>query len=266
MNMKFHLPLVLLAALSAGMAIPAVAQTASTADSATGSTASVGTEKIKKYVELARLVLSADSEEQGVKIIHTILDRISQRSETEEARRANIQEMTVVITAALTVSEKPYSESLYQELVKAASALSKNAAEGLSLARAAAATGSAVTDSAPYVSKPAEKVNALLREEVVEAGTNPGKVLAMKEAHSLRELYKEIVRRLKLSDYEIKLDLGEALMTANTILSGNEFQVSNPGVSGSTTLPADIHEPVVTPPVVPPETPDRPSPTPTGLR
>ena len=55
-------------------------------------------------------------------------------------------------------------------------------------------------------------------------------------------------------------------MTANTILSGNEFQVSNPSVSGSTTLPADIHEPVVTPPVVPPETPDRPSPTPTGLR
>ncbi len=264
MNTKI-LNLVLFAALSAGMAIPAVAQAVAEENAQPAKSTSTESDKITKYVELARLVLSAETEEQGVKIIHTILDRVSQRSKTEDVRRANIQEMTVVITAALTVSEKPYSEALYQELIKAASKLTQNAAEGLSLARAAAATGSAVTDSAPYVAAPAEKVDALLREEVVEAGTNPGKVLAMTEAHSLRELYKDIVRRLKLSDYEIKLDLGEAVMTATTILSGNEFQVSNPSVSGSTTLPSEIHEPVI-PPVTPPVTPDRPSPTPTGLR
>ncbi|MGN0843941.1 MAG: hypothetical protein ACI4QT_01820 [Kiritimatiellia bacterium] len=264
MNTKI-LNLVLFAALSAGMAIPSAAQATAEENTQPAKSTSAESDKIAKYVELARLVLSAESEEQGVKIIHTILDRISQRSKTEEARRANIQEMTVVITAALTVSEKPYSEALYQELIKAASKLTQSAAEGLSLARAAAATGSAVTDSASYVATPAGKVDALLREEVVEAGANPGKVLAMTEAHSLRELYKDIVRRLKLSDYEIKLDLGEAVMTATTILSGNEFQVSRPSVSGSTTLPSEIHEPVI-PPVTPPVTPDRPSPTPTGLR
>ena len=250
----------LLAMLCGGLVVNAPAQDAASAPTASAQNADEN-KKMNMYVDLARLVLQAKDAEEGAKIINTILDRVAKLSPTEEDLQRNIKEITAVIAAAITVGNQPYAHELYQSLVAAASKISDSAATNLSLARAAAATGSAVTDNAKYVMNPADKVDALLHEEVIVAGKTPDQVLTMSEAHSLRNLYNEVVRRLMLQGYDIKLDFGEVFIELSGVMSGFAGDRPEPDPTPGTGIftGGDIHVPT-------PDVPVKPSPTPVGLR